>query len=387
MKKILSILAVMALGQTVVFSQGCLPQGIAFTTQAQIDSFQINYPGCTQIEGDVVIQGFDISNLNGLNVLTSIGGGLHISGSMPSLPDLSGLNALTSIGGNFMINDLTIPDLSGLDALTTVAGDFLIIYMMGLESLTGLDALVSVGGDFEIATSNNLTSIAALSSLTTIGGVLGFGPLGSLTNLTGLEALTSIGGDASFTAIGVENLTGLNSLTSIGGALVIQSSHGISSLSGLDQLEGSSIESLVIIQNDVLTDCAIQPVCEYLAIPGGTVEIHDNSTGCNSQEEVQTACDTLGVNELPVQHSEFSVMCSPNPFQSLTSLTYELPKATMVRLTLFNSQGGEVEVLVNEVQSKGVHQVSWKAGNLPTGIYFYRIQAGNEEGSGKIVKW
>jgi len=60
------------------------PKGITFTTQAQIDSFQVNYPGCMGIEGFVVITdsygGDDITNLNGLNVLTSIGGDLQIYG-------------------------------------------------------------------------------------------------------------------------------------------------------------------------------------------------------------------------------------------------------------------------------------------------------------------
>ncbi len=34
----------------------CLPEGITFTTQAQIDNFQLNYPGCTEIEGDMKIK-------------------------------------------------------------------------------------------------------------------------------------------------------------------------------------------------------------------------------------------------------------------------------------------------------------------------------------------
>jgi len=58
-------------------SQPCLPEGITFTTQAQIDSFQINYPNCTEIEGNIDIgdwEGTDIDNLNALSVLTSIGG-------------------------------------------------------------------------------------------------------------------------------------------------------------------------------------------------------------------------------------------------------------------------------------------------------------------------
>ena len=58
------------------FSQPCLPEGITFTTQAQIDYFQNSYPDCTEIEGDVLIEGNDITNLDGLNVLTMVGGNL-----------------------------------------------------------------------------------------------------------------------------------------------------------------------------------------------------------------------------------------------------------------------------------------------------------------------
>ena len=61
-------------------AQGCLPEGIYFGSQAQVDSFQINYPGCTKIEGNVSISqeagNNPITNLNGLSVLTSIGGDL-----------------------------------------------------------------------------------------------------------------------------------------------------------------------------------------------------------------------------------------------------------------------------------------------------------------------
>ena len=56
-----------------LFSQPCLPQGITFTTQEQIDNFQTNHPNCTEIEGGVKIEGNDITNLDGLNVITSIG--------------------------------------------------------------------------------------------------------------------------------------------------------------------------------------------------------------------------------------------------------------------------------------------------------------------------
>ena len=49
--------------QANVFSQGCLPEGITFTTQQQINDFQTNYPGCTEIEGDVEILNDNINNV------------------------------------------------------------------------------------------------------------------------------------------------------------------------------------------------------------------------------------------------------------------------------------------------------------------------------------
>jgi hypothetical protein len=67
MKQFILIIILLALSYSKVLSQGCLPQGISFITQAQVDNFQTNYPGCTEIEGSVIIQGQNITNLNGLN--------------------------------------------------------------------------------------------------------------------------------------------------------------------------------------------------------------------------------------------------------------------------------------------------------------------------------
>ena len=59
-----------------LFSQPCLPEGITFTTQAQIDNFQVNNPNCTEIEGDVLIEVNDITNLDGLDVIIAVSGNL-----------------------------------------------------------------------------------------------------------------------------------------------------------------------------------------------------------------------------------------------------------------------------------------------------------------------
>lgn len=74
MRKLSIILAHLLLYHLVSFSKPCLPEGITFSTQEQIDNFQTNYPGCTEIEGGVLIEGSDITNLEGLNVLEIVYG-------------------------------------------------------------------------------------------------------------------------------------------------------------------------------------------------------------------------------------------------------------------------------------------------------------------------
>jgi hypothetical protein len=67
----------------------------------------------------------------------------------------------------------------------------------------------------------------------------------------------------------------------------------------------------------------------------------------------------------------------PNPFNPTTNISYSLKATGNVRLSVFDLLGREVATVVNGVQSVGEHQVSFNAANLGSGIYFYRLQAGN----------
>ena len=67
----------------------------------------------------------------------------------------------------------------------------------------------------------------------------------------------------------------------------------------------------------------------------------------------------------------------PNPFNPTTTIGYVLQEKSNAKLTLLNTLGEEIAVLVNEEQDKGFHKVEFNAVNLPSGVYFYRIHAGN----------
>jgi photosystem II stability/assembly factor-like uncharacterized protein len=65
----------------------------------------------------------------------------------------------------------------------------------------------------------------------------------------------------------------------------------------------------------------------------------------------------------------------PNPFNPSTVISYQLPVNSYVSLKIYNTLGQEVQTLVNEYKQTGSYSIEWKPDNLPSGVYFYRIQA------------
>lgn len=67
----------------------------------------------------------------------------------------------------------------------------------------------------------------------------------------------------------------------------------------------------------------------------------------------------------------------PNPFNPSTTIKYALPQPGFVTLKVYNMLGQEVKTLVNEFKEAGTHTVEFKAEDLMTGMYFYKIQVGD----------
>ena len=93
---------------------------------------------------------------------------------------------------------------------------------------------------------------------------------------------------------------------------------------------------------------------------------------------------------LPIQFTLFQNY--PNPFNSATIIKYALPAGEhQVKLIIYDLMGHQIRTLVNnENQQAGVYQISWEGrdddGNVvASGVYFYRLQAGNQFFIKKIV--
>jgi hypothetical protein len=75
----------------------------------------------------------------------------------------------------------------------------------------------------------------------------------------------------------------------------------------------------------------------------------------------------------------------PNPFNPSTAISFALPKASTVELKIFNLLGQEVATLLNEEKTSGIYQVEFDASTLPSGVYFYRLQAGDFVQTKKMI--
>ncbi|UCE25117.1 MAG: C10 family peptidase [Candidatus Zixiibacteriota bacterium] len=93
---------------------------------------------------------------------------------------------------------------------------------------------------------------------------------------------------------------------------------------------------------------------------------------------IQTSADELPRNFALYQNY-------PNPFNPATEIAFALPRAAQVRLDVFNVMGQRVTTLIDERRAAGYHSVIWNAVSSASGMYFFRIEAGDFSESRKML--
>jgi hypothetical protein len=66
----------------------------------------------------------------------------------------------------------------------------------------------------------------------------------------------------------------------------------------------------------------------------------------------------------------------PNPFNPSTNIQYAISNRQFVSLKVYDILGNEIEILANEEKPAGTYEQTWNAKNLPSGVYFYQLKAG-----------
>ena len=93
----------------------------------------------------------------------------------------------------------------------------------------------------------------------------------------------------------------------------------------------------------------------------------------------------VGIPQFNIQHSTFNIHIAPNPTQGIFDLRFTIYSLQSVSMKIFDVHGREVVVVLDKKLPAGEHVVKYDMTGLPTGIYYYRIQATNQMNSGKII--
>ena len=94
---------------------------------------------------------------------------------------------------------------------------------------------------------------------------------------------------------------------------------------------------------------------------------------CGNSEEGDSPI-SLQNSDTPKKYSAYNY---PNPFNPVTNIKFEMPDDNFISIKIYDVLGREVKVLVNEFKTAGRYNITFDGNNLPSGIYYYKIESGN----------
>jgi hypothetical protein len=107
------------------------------------------------------------------------------------------------------------------------------------------------------------------------------------------------------------------------------------------------------------------------------IDTYDPETGLSAIKSAYTNA-TTAVNTEKSTPENFTLSQNyPNPFNPVTNIAFSLKKKSHVELKVYNQIGQEVVTLVNETRDAGSYDLTWDASVMPTGLYFYTLNAGD----------
>ena len=157
------------------------------------------------------------------------------------------------------------------------------------------------------------------------------------------------------------------------GGVYVAASSGKVLISSLGQLRGGSIAMRLAgkVPGQADVPSILASVRQGAESPMAPTALNQSLAQASEAELAQA------VEEAPLP-TEFALRSNyPNPFNPSTIIEFDLPEARPVGLAVYDVVGRRVASLVDGVLAAGRHEVTWDAANLPTGVYFYRIAAGD----------
>lgn len=160
----------------------------------------------------------------------------------------------------------------------------------------------------------------------------------------------------------------------------------LTSLTGLDNIDSESINSLRVVYNPMLSTCNVQSICDYLETSGASVQIYNNAPGCNSQDEVIDSCNIVPVQEFNIGDNQLTI--SPNPCTvNDACLRFTLHTSRLTMIDLYSISGQKIKRLLNEVMLPETYEMEVDLSELPAGVYFCTMQTVDRIETVKVIKF
>ncbi len=360
---------------------------LTLNSQAEVDAF--NY---TSVSGELFIGSADfpsgdITNLNSLSKLTSVGGGLIIEGNT-ALPNLDDLSNLTSVESLSISNCLSLQNINGLSKIYSLTSLYLI--KTGILNVDGLTNLTSVSNYIVIGSNGVLTNLNGLANLNFVGQTFKLNNNPYLFNVCGLHTLFSNnpsytgytswgnGNDSlvncntltanltlttqaqvdafNYTSVtgnlvihealagNITNLGGLFNLISLGGSLNVQNNLALSSYCGLYNLLNAGYAGTTAISGN-----AVNPTSAQI-IAGGMCSVFSGDITLNTQAQVDAFNYTGVTGNLTIQETTLGTITNLNALSQLSFIGKNLIFYNNTALTNLNglshltSLGGDIQM-------------------------------------------
>ncbi|MBK8850251.1 MAG: T9SS type A sorting domain-containing protein [Saprospiraceae bacterium] len=332
-KSWLSLFSLVLLSATsTLYAQACLPQGVVFTTQNELNQFKTTYPDCKIIEGDLVVGSYSTLIIKNKDIV-----------------NLSPLGNIEEVKGNLIISSIeNLIDLSALAKLKKVGKDIIIQGNSKMESLKGLEKITGVEGKLELFSNN----VAKMST-------------------KGLDNIKYIKGDLNIKSFATGSLEGLSNLDSIHGSLYVWGD-GVNNFSKLTSLKFIG-KNISIYDSEISSFQGLSAIKEIY----GNLSVVDNPISFS------------GLNNVEVIHGNFEVRenGTTGSFAGLTKLRevkgnvylYEIGKAEIKTLTALQRIGGTLSLIHSNLIGTplaGMPALKYIGGDL----YFYENDLLNDYG-------
>ncbi|MBT8255440.1 MAG: T9SS type A sorting domain-containing protein, partial [Bacteroidia bacterium] len=290
-----------------------------------------------------------------------------------SLINFEGLENLTELAAFWINGNNSLQSLQGLNNLTEITVAEFNFWGTPLTNLVGLDNLTTISGQFGVIGNENMIDFTGLQSLTTVGGGLDVIRNEVLQSFQGLTSLNSISNFYMNRNYILPNLNGLEGVTSLNGGqiTVAYENDNFTSLSGIDNIDHTTIGFIDLTNIPTLSECAIRSICDYLNGSNPEFVIYGNAPGCSDVLDILDQCENLSVGDPLVR----SIRLYPNPTDQYFRIESRLP---ILNVKMYS--------ILGELIDSFEYLEQYSMDQLQDGVYFVRIETEYGVKTTKVLK-